>query len=297
MMKWMTGLLLMSAMFWGCQEDQMDPIKVYQDLGVTPIQAHRGGGLRIPENTIETFIETWEMGIIPEADVRTTSDDVIICIHDKTAKRLAPSAPDSLLNIRFEDMYLETIKTFDVGSFRGGQAQQIPTLEEVFTSMSGHPERFIYLDYKKIDLDRLANMVRKYGLEKQIIFTSKHHDLIRQWHSRIPESLSLLWIGGSQENIEKTFASIRENKYEGITTIQIHVKYPDKGSDQPFKPSPSYLQERLKEVSEQGILFQVLPWRMVEPEAYTQLLELGVRSFATDYPIMTINIYKEFLKD
>jgi glycerophosphoryl diester phosphodiesterase len=283
-------------MFTGCKVDQTEALKIYTDQGVLPIQAHRGGGLRIPENTLETFLETWEMGIIPEADIRTTSDDIIICMHDKNSKRLAPNTSDSLINIPFEEMSLDVIKTLDVGSFRGGQAQQIPTLEAVFQSMSGHPDRFIYLDYKKIDLDRLANMVREHGLEKQIIFTSKHHDLIREWHSRIPESLSLLWIGGSLENIEKTFATIRENKFEGITTIQIHVKYPDAGSDLPFKPSPDYLQARLQEVTEQGILFQVLPWRMVEPEVYSQLLGLGVRSFATDYPIMTIDIYKKFME-
>jgi len=296
-MRWMTGLILIVFAFVGCKEDSMAPINVYRDLGVMPIQAHRGGGLRIPENTIETFIETWKMGIIPEADIRTTSDDVIICMHDKTSKRLAPNTSDSLINISFSEMSLTVVKTLDVGFFRGGNPQQIPTLEEVFTAMSGHPDRFIYLDYKEIDLDRLATMVRSYGLEKQIIFTTKHHELIRQWHNRIPESLSLLWIGGSLENVEKTFASIRENQFEGITTIQIHVKYPDEGSDQPFKPSPDYLQARMKEVSAQGILFQVLPWRMVEPEVYTQLLELGVRSFATDYPVMTIEIYKEFIKN
>ncbi|MEA3286063.1 MAG: glycerophosphodiester phosphodiesterase family protein [Candidatus Marinimicrobia bacterium] len=282
--------------FSGCGENKLSPINVYTDLGVLPIQAHRGGGLRIPENTLETFIETWEMGIIPEADIRTTSDDVIICIHDKNSKRLAPNTSDSLINISFSEISLAVAKTLDVGSFRGDQVQSIPTLEEVFKSMSGHPDRFIYLDYKKIDLDRLANMVRDHGLERQIIFTTKHHNLIIDWHSRIPESLSLLWIGGSLENVKKTFASIRENQFEGITTIQIHVKYPDVESDQPFKPAPDYLQARMKEVNEQGILFQVLPWRMVEPEVYTQLLELGVRSFATDYPIMTIDIYKKYME-
>ncbi|MBT4715879.1 MAG: glycerophosphodiester phosphodiesterase family protein [Candidatus Marinimicrobia bacterium] len=261
-----------------------------------PIQAHRGGGLRIPENTLETFIETWEMGIIPEADIRTTQDDIIICMHDKTAKRLAPTTSDSLIDVPFEEMTLEVAQTLDVGISRGGQTQRIPTLESVFEAMSGHPERFIYLDYKKIDMDRLALMVRSYGLERQIIFTTKHHNLIMDWHSRIPESLSLLWIGGSQENIEKTFASIRENNYLGITTLQIHVMEVDAESDQPFKPSPKFLEERREEVSGQGILFQVLPWKMVEPEVYVQLMELGVRSFATDYPLMTVELYQNFMK-
>lgn len=276
--------------------DKSSPLDVYTDLGMRPIQAHRGGGFALPENTIETFLTTWEMGIIPEADIRTTSDDVIICMHDKTAIRLAPETSDSLINVSFEDMTLEVAQTLDVGSFRGEQVQRIPTLEAVFKIMQGHPERLIYLDYKRIDMDRLASMVHEFGLERQIIFTTKHHHLIREWHDKIPESLSLIWIGGSQENIDKTFDSLREHDYKGVTTLQIHVKYPDEGSDLPYKPSPDYLKDRMVEVSERGILFQVLPWRMVEPEYYTQLMEIGIRSFATDYPEMTIELYDSFLE-
>jgi len=274
---------------------KVSPAKVYSDQGVMPIQAHRGGGLRLPENTLETFLETWQMGIIPEADIRTTSDDVIVCVHDKNAERLAPNSADSLIHLPFNEMTLEVVQSLDVGTFRGDQVQRIPTLESVFKAMSGHPERFIYLDYKKIDLDRLANLVRSYGLEKQVIFTSKHHNLIMEWHARIPESLSLLWIGGSLKNIEKVFASIREKDFLGITTIQIHVKPSDANSDLPFKPAPDYLQARLEEVSAQGILFQVLPWKMVDPEVYIKLMELGIRSFATDYPLMTVELYQEFM--
>jgi hypothetical protein len=35
---------------------------------------------------------------------------------------------------------------------------------------------------------------------------------------------------------------------------------------------------------------------MTNPEVYTQLLELGIRSFATDYPVMTVELYQDFLK-
>ena len=258
-MKWMNWIFVVIVLLTGCSVPKESPIKVYSEQGVMPIQAHRGGGLRLPENTLETFMETWELGIIPEADIRTTLDDIIICMHDNTAKRLAPKTSDSLINIPFEEMTLEVAQTLDVGSFRGDQIQRIPTLESVFEAMSGHPERFIYLDYKQIDMDRLARMVKSYGLERQIIFTTKHHNLIMDWHARIPESLSLLWIGGSQENIEETFASIRENDFLGITTLQIHVKEAVADSGQPFTPSPEYLDERREEVSARGILFRFYP--------------------------------------
>ena len=295
MMKNTSGLFFVLLMVFGCKVESISPLSVYTDLNILPIQAHRGGGLNKPENTLETFIVTWDQGIIPEADIRTTSDDIIICMHDKTPKRLAPNAPDSLIDKKFSSMTLSTVKTLDVGSFRGGVKQKVPTLEDVFSAMKGHPERFIYLDYKKIDMTRLAGMVKDFGLEKQIIFTTKHHNLIQEWNKLIPESLSLQWIGGSQENIEKTFAELRETYFEAVTTLQIHVK-PVKDQPGAFTPSPEYLRERMKEVSEQGILFQVLPWRIQDADIYNQLMDLGIRSFATDYPEMTIDNYNNYLK-
>jgi len=295
MTKKLLVLFIMVFIVNGCNSDKNKYLKIYTELNVLPIQAHRGGGLNKPENTLETFIVTWKQGIIPEADIRTTSDDVIICMHDRTPKRLAPNAPDSLIGKKFSEMTLKEVKTLDVGSFRGGIKEAVPTLEEVFAAMKGHPERFIYLDYKKIDLDRLSNLVKKYGLEKQVIFTSRYHKLIREWNKHIPGSLSLCWIGGSQENIEKTFSELRKNNFEGITTIQIHVKKV-KNKKGVFTPSPDYLKERMNEVNKKGILFQVLPLKIKDKDIYDQLLKLGIRSFATDYPEMTIKYYKEFLK-
>jgi hypothetical protein len=52
--------------------------------------------------------------------------------------------------------------------------------------MAKDPSRFIYMDYKAIDLKRLAAAVRKHGVDRQVIFTTDRHDLIRQWRQLIP---------------------------------------------------------------------------------------------------------------
>jgi len=267
-------LTILISLTTGCNRSAKY-LKVYSDVNVIPIQAHRGGGLNMPENTLETFTHTWNLSIIPEADIRTTADDVIICMHDKTPARVAPNAPDSLLHTDFAEMPLSVVKTLDVGSFRGGIKETVPTLKEVFQAMKGHPERLIYLDYKNIDLDRLANLVKKYGLQKQVIFTSKHHSLIKEWKKRIPESLTLIWIGGNTENIEKTFKALRKDNFEGITTLQIHYKKL-KDEEGVYTPDQDYLKERLKEVSSKGILFQILPWKISNKEVYFDLMKLGI---------------------
>jgi glycerophosphoryl diester phosphodiesterase len=287
-------LFVLFTLAAGCNKTEKY-LSVYSDVGVMPIQAHRGGGLKMPENTIETFMHTWALGIIPEADIRTTADDVIICVHDKTPARLAPGAPDSLLHKDFSEMTLKTVKTLDVGSFRGGVKEAVPALKEVFAVMQGHPDRFIYLDYKNINLDRLADLVKKYNLQKQVIFTSKHHNLIKEWKKRIPEAPTMIWIGGSVENIDKTFEALRKDNFEGITTLQIHYKKV-KDKEGVYTPEPDYLKARLKEVSDKRILFQVLPWKISDKQVYFSLMKLGVKSFATDYPEPAVKYYKEFYK-
>lgn len=293
-MKFMHWGSVIVLVFMGCSNKVNQPIDFYSELNVLPIQAHRGGGLALPENTLETFETTWSRRMIPEADIRTTSDDIIVCMHDDTIGRVAPDAPDQLKRLKFEELDLKIVKSLDVGSYRGKQGQQIPTLEEIFSVMQGHPEKLMYLDYKRIDMDRLATLVKKYQLEKQIIFTTKHHDLIVDWKKRIPESLTMIWIGGSLQHKMDTYSALQKANFEGLTTLQIHVKLDDDGN---FTPDDKYLKACRAEVEQNGILFQVLPWKINEPDVYKKLMDIGVRSFATDYSEMTVSIYNDYLKN
>ncbi len=285
---------LIVLMFMGCSNKVEQPMDFYNKLNILPIQAHRGGGLALPENTLETFETTWSWNIIPEADIRTTSDDIIVCMHDDTVGRVAPDASEQLKKLKFEELDLKTVKSLDVGSYRGKPGERIPTLEEVFSVMQGHPEKLMYLDYKHIDMDRLAALVHKYRLEKQIIFTTKEHNLIIEWKKRIPESLTMIWIGGSLQNKKDTFSALQKTKFEGLTTLQIHVKLDKSGQ---FTPNAEYLKTCQSEVEQYGVLFQVLPWKINNPEVYQKLMDIGVRSFATDYSEMTVSVYNNYLKN
>ena len=286
--------MVLSSVLMMSSSAHRKPIEMYTEIGVIPIQAHRGGGIALPENTLETFEMTWKNRMIPEADIRTTSDHVIVCMHDAVIDRIAPGAPEKLKKVPFEELDLTTVKSLDVGAYRGMPGQKIPTLREVFEAMKGRRDRMVYLDYKRIDMDRLARLVKEYGLEKQVIFTTNHHDLIVQWKKQIPESPTMIWIGGSLDNIKQTMADLRETDFDGLTTLQIHVKLDERGE---FIPGVSFLKEAMTEVERHGILFQVLPWRIDEAKVYEDLMEIGVRSFATDYMDMTLEVYKRFMEE
>lgn len=263
------------------------------------IQAHRGAGIDMPENTLESFKAMWDVGVTPEADLRTTKDGVIVCFHDADFRRVVSNVAPEQQGQGVEDLTAADVKKLEVGSFRGQQyaGQRVPTLTELFETMQGHPDRLVYLDMKteNVDLDQLQKQVVDAGLQKQIIFTTKHHDLIRQWKQRVPESLTLIWNGGTEAELEKRLAAIRAKDFEGLTHLQIHVKVTGNPAEaEPFVPSIAFLEKTRDELKSRGIVFQVLPWENADPAVYRRLLELGAESFATDYPQVTVEAVREF---
>ena len=134
------------------------------------IQAHRCAGIALPENTLESSQWGWEHGVTPEVDLRITKDGKIVCFHDANFARVPTNADAKTKKLGVEKLTLAELQKLDVGSFRGSQyaGQRIPTLASILAEMRGHPERLLYIDIKKIDLDQLASLVREYGVERQV---------------------------------------------------------------------------------------------------------------------------------
>jgi glycerophosphoryl diester phosphodiesterase len=264
----------------------------YARLGTYPIQLHRGGGVEQPENTLETFEWAWSKKVVPEADVRMTSDDEIVCFHDSDLKRTCPDLPDNIKEKGIGMMTLKEVKQFDVGKFRGKPGQKIPTLDEVFQAMANRPERFLYLDYKYIDMNRLAGMVKKYGIEKQVIFTNKSHYLIMQYKRLVPHAQAMLWTGGTESGIAKKLESLRAENFKGITILQMHYKV---GNPQTAL-SDEFILNAQKELTRRGIILQLLPWKVDDEKVYEHLIDIGIQSFATDYPSATLKVYEKKIR-
>jgi hypothetical protein len=274
---------------------KVDLHKDFWDKGVIPIQAHRGGGFSVPEHTMETYRQTWAMGMVPEGDMRTTKDGVIICVHDNDTKRVAPAAPAPLNKMNFDEMTLEQVKTLDVGTFRNQPGQKIPTLEEAFAEMQGRPERKMYLDYKDIDFKQLSDLVNKYGLGEQAVFAARQQDLICRWQQASPNSVTMIWMGGSEHSLTKIFEQLRRDDFAGISILQIIVNK-DKKTLDGISPSIAFLKERQAELAKKGIALQILPWKISDKEIFVKLLASGFRFFATDYSQEILESYKEVVK-
>lgn len=266
--------------------------QMYTRHGVLPIPIHRGGGMLQPENTIEAFEYTWARNMIPEADIRTSKDGVIVVIHDDTVTRTAPGAADEIRRKRVNDLTVAELKTLDVGAFRGLPGQRVPTLDEVFAVMAKDPRKFLHLDYKTVDLDVLADMVRRHGVERQVIFTTNRHDLILEWRKRLPNSQTMIWMGGTQEDINTTLNALRASDFSGVYIVHMHYR-PVDGTDR-FNMSDRFMLDVQAELAAQGVILQIQPWNIEDPLIYERLFSIGIRNVGTDFPDMLMAIRPRF---
>lgn len=153
------------------------------------VYAHRGYSGKYPENTMLAFKKAAETGCDGiELDVQLTSDGQVVIIHDEKIDRTTDGTGS------VKDYTLEELKKFNAAASWNGKYgfEPIPTLEEYFqwvkdTDLVTNIEikSGVYY-YEELEEKTLA-LVRKYGLEKKIIFSSFLHSSITLLRKLAPE--------------------------------------------------------------------------------------------------------------
>ncbi len=261
------------------------------------IHSHRGAGDLVPENTIAAFETGWKMGTVPEADMRTTKDGVIVAFHDADFSRTVKTSDPELKKKGVSDLTFVELSHVDVGGWKGSEFEGLraPKLTEVFRHMRGRPERMLCLDFKYVDLKQLAADVRVNGISGQVVFATTDYKVLRKWKTILPDSETLLWIAGTDAEVMPRLEEIRAAGFAGITHLQLHPRAnPDKGSDEPFTVSRSFIRSLGDEARAHGILFMAFPREITDPELYWKLLDLGVASFSTDYPELALKAVRGY---
>ena len=106
------------------------------------IVAHRGASYDAPENTLAAFRLAWEQGADAiEGDFYLTADGQIVCIHDKTTKRVAPGQPE----LTVAKSTLQELRQLDVGRWKADKfaEERIPTLKEVLAIVPRQKRIFV----------------------------------------------------------------------------------------------------------------------------------------------------------
>lgn len=272
------------------------------------VQSHRGAGVLAEEGTLEAFELGWKLGTLPEADLRATSDGVIVTFHDATFARVVKDASPELKKKGVQDVTYAELAQMDVGAWKGEafRGRRVLPMAQIFQIMRGDRQKRIYMDVKKVDFRRLAEEVRKHGVERQAILASPSPAQLREWKALVPEADTLLWMHGNEAKLAKELAELQAVKFAGVTQVQIHV-YPKVTKDKwappadesppgdPFRLRSAFLRQTGDESRAQGVLFQVFPYTE-DPKVIPALLDLGVMSFATDHPDVVMQELRAYYK-
>ena len=300
---------LLAALAAGCGSSAAAGGVPPQGTELFRCQVHRGGGRDTrPDNALETFLWCWEHGVAPEADARLTKDGVAIAFHDATLKRVGRGISKRLAAAKIKDLDWSQIRDVDTGSYLDSaySSVRIPTIESVLAAMAGRPERLLYLDEKGAPPELVAEIARKYGVEKQIYFTSPDFTLMARWQKVVPGGLGMVWLGtwpkdNSPKAVAKADRFLEESLdrmeaagWKGISQIQIHIRT-DLSKTDPFCPSSACIRKAIERLHANGITAQAFTWTEgANKDVLRQIWKLGFDNFATDDPLVLFELLPEF---
>lgn len=147
------------------------------------VAAHRAAHQNFAENSIAAIQESIRMDVdIVELDVRMTKDSVLVILHDRTVDRTTNGSGE-LSTLTFEEA-----RSFQLLHQGKPTEQVIPTLEEVLSVTKD--KIVIDIDFKadsKEALVKTVDLIKQYGMERQIIFFLYDYTLAPVLHTICPE--------------------------------------------------------------------------------------------------------------
>ncbi len=260
------------------------------------VVAHRGAGDLAPENTIEALQFTWKLGGIPEVDIRTSKDGVLVMFHDTNFRRIMPHASEELKKKRIEDLTWSEIQKLDIGSFRGKQfaGQKVVSLAGICQELKQDRWRQICIDVKSVDLKQLAREAKE--VLPQIILTSGSYKNVHQWKKLAPNSQTLYWmgLGAGDAVLAPKIQELVEKHFVDVDRMQIHVVFDRKT----FKTTPTeaFLKDAAAKAHAAGhVEFQLMPWGIPDrEELYWRLFDLGAVGLGTDRPDVAFSALRHY---
>jgi len=122
-----------------------------------------------------------------ELDVKLSVDGCVVVIHDSTVDRTTGGRG------KVKDLSLANLRALDAGSFfaKEFKAEKIPLLEEVFESVGKKLLINVELTNYNTPRDHLVEsvcmLVKKFNLQKRIMFSSFYAFNLSKAHSYLPE--------------------------------------------------------------------------------------------------------------
>jgi glycerophosphoryl diester phosphodiesterase len=223
------------------------------------ILAHRGGDEKFPLQTLESLTSAADDGFAVETDVRWTSDNRAVIIHDEAATQgLRCDQPYQVSKTTWKELS-EHCRSFP----KNGKSYQPATYANVMEGLAGH-DSWVYVEVKvdqNADQNRkFIDVIRSNGLSDRTVVTSTDLDRLAQIKKLAPDLPRMLFVS------EKVPA----NQLADAKLWAVAVKYDIAAKDY------------ISELKKAGII--VVVWTVNEEQAWAKAKSAGADKVLTDKP-------------
>ena len=234
-------------------------IHPYLDVPGVAISAHRGGSIEAPENTIESFEYSIELGSsYIETDVQLSSNGIPYIFHDDDLKRLFGK------NIIFNSLHSDEIDELILFD-----KYKIPTLE---STLQKFPDTLFQIDVKTDEVVLpTMEVIKKTNSTDKVCIASFSSKRLKQVHKLYPEICLSMGPFEVMKLLLSSFGLYR-NKVPG-NCLQIPIyQY---GIKLVTKRFINYIH---------SIGLKIHVWTINDEDTMQKLIDLGVDGIITDRP-------------
>jgi len=223
--------------------------------------AHRGASGHAPENTLAAFRKAVDMGVDGiEMDVRLTSDNEVIALHDSSLNRTTDATGE-----------VSEMPLADIRQANAGEGERVPTLAEALEAIP--PDILAFVEIKAIEATRHAvRIVQEMDRLDQAVIISFNADalrMLRALDSRLPMGLLL---GGAMGTYNKASSVgldlLHRAQAAGTSTVSANWQL--------LTPST------VSEVRRRG--GSVWTWTVNDVDDIRRVADMGVQAITSDYP-------------
>ena len=238
---------------------------------------HRGVPSLAQENSVAGSAKAFELGAsMVENDIHLSSDGVLVVMHDATIDRTT----DGTGNIG--QMTLKQISKFRIVSNSSADPEPIPTLEDYFKEFC-HGEKIVIelKDNSTAPAQPLADLIKQYGMEKNIVVISFYEspiNALRQIMPGVPAAYLNSSIAPDESKVLTTLYSVMD-KIQPLGTVY----------------SPSYAKGALGMKTIRAFMLRGVStwiWTVNDRTAFDTYFINGVRGITTNYSQWVSDYYK-----
>jgi len=234
--------------------------------------AHRGDHVAAPENTLAAFENAIQHQVdFVEMDLRTTKDSVLVIMHDGTVDRTTNGKG------RVSDLSYDEIKQLKIIDKRFNDQNKnyvVPSFEQVLQTCKNKIN--IYLDFKNANVQQAYDLIKKYGMEQQVIVYINAPKQYNDWRKVAPNMPLMI--------------SLPDNIITAEALNKVLSEHPVALLDGDYT---DYNPTVLKTAMQSGIA--VWPDIQSEDEAnnWDKAIDMGFRGLQTDHPEALIAYLKK----